>query len=521
MGSSRKRINPEAILSGNSKQTLQYATLDRMLTDHGFVEARHTGGDHTHYKHEGSGITVGIIMGPNTVVYQKAAAQACLDVAAWETGQKSERQARVTERFSSVAKATQAGAPPAEELFPPEKYEVSAPEGHDDIRIVRLKDRPQIGTIAAPRMTPPEAQAIAAELDSQQAEFEPLLREMVAHFEFSLKEDGTARTLTLSHDYDPDEEHIILGPYDPEKDSPLEALRQNRTDLNSYDADALGWVKAQTSVSKTAPKKLPDGRLEWTLPLSHFISHEQQDVKLVTTPGGRIASADIYRFLQQILEFERGSERESRRLKTILAQTWGLNLNLSKTEPQRLIAGHPFEKEPLFEIPMVYQTPSVSKLYEDFMRSTDDQQAIVFTDNMFEITAEWEDSKKRIVESIHAFRSRLEEAKKKYDGLVSLLPEMRMSPGKQAPRKGDIGYNMIHHPELGAPVRIEYLSQGLIQDPKSPTGQSLMIYPSPQDIGKLENLMAEKGLLARGSDKPAQFAPWADGFGPGNDPGQG
>ncbi len=521
MGSSKKRINPEAILSGTGKQTLQYATLDRMLTEYGFTEARKTGGDHTHYKHEGSGITVGIIMGPNTVVYQKAAAQACLDVAAWEEQQLTARQARVSERFSSVAGSASAGAPPAEELLPEDKFEVSTPEGHDDIRIVRLKDRPQIGTIAAPRITPPEAQAIAAELDSQKAEFEPLLREMVSRFEFSLREDGTARTVTLSHDYDPDQEQIILGPYDPEKESPLDVLKQNRGELDSYDGDSVSWVKQQTSGAKSAPKKLPDGRLEWTIPLSHFISHEQQDIKLVTTPGGRMASADIYRFLQQILEFERGSERESRRLKTVLAQTFGINLNLSKTGPQRLIASHPFEKEPLFDIPMVYQAPSLSKLYDDFMRATDDNDALTFTDNMFEISLGWEESKKTIVQGIHEFRSRMEEAKRKYDELAALMPGMRMSPGKQAPRKGDIGYNMIHHPQLGATVKIDYLSQGLIQDPKSPTGQSLKIYPNPQDLEKLEKLMTERGLIRGDEAKPAHFAPWADGFGPGNEPGQG
>lgn len=490
----KKKINPEAILEGTGKQTLQYATLDRMLRDHDFVEARRTGGDHTHYKHEASGITVGVIMGPNTVVYQKAAAQACLDVNAWKERQERERQSRMSERFAAVAKNAEPDAQPTEQAFPAGNAEILTPEGIEDIRVVRLKDRPQIGTIAGARISAQEAQAILTELERQKAEFEPLLREMVERFEFTLKEDSETGTLTLLHEYDADEDPVALAPYDPQRPAPLKLLEETRAENETADADAIPWIRLQTAAAKTLPKTLPDRRLEWTIPLKHFISHDPGEVKLVTTEGGRAASADIFRYLQQTLEFERGSERDPRRLKTILAQTLGANLTLSKTGPQRMIVTHPFEKDPLFEVPMVHLAPSLSKLYEDFIRSTDDQQGIAFTDNIFEVTAQWNDNKKTIVDSLNAFKNRLREAKMKFDSLTALLPGVRMEPGKQAPRKGDFGHNVLRHPAIGA-MRIEYLSQGMMQDFNSPTGRSLMIYPNPLDLARLEEKMVEAGLM--------------------------
>lgn len=502
----KKKINPEAILDGTGKQTLQYATLDRMLRDHDFVEARRTGGDHTHYKHEGSGITVGIILGLNTIVYQKAAAQACMDVNAWKDAQEQDRRAKMSERFAAAAQKAEPGAQPTEQAFPGQNVDISSPEGIEDIRIIRLKDRPQIGTIAGPQISPQEAQAILTELERQRAEFEPLLREMVERFEFSLKEDGTSRTLSLWHEYDSEDEPIVLAPYDPQASAPLSVLQQASADNETADKATLEWIAQQTATAKAPPKKLPDGRLEWTLPLKHFISHEPGEVKLVTTVGGRAASGDIFRYLQDILEFERGSERNPRHLKTVLAQTLGASLNLSKTAgPQRMIVSHPFEKEPLFEIPMVHQAPSLSRLYEDFMRSTDDRQGIGFTDNIFEVMAEWDSSKRTIVQHLNAFKERLKEAKQKYDALAALMPGMQMSPGKQAPRKGDFGYNTIQHPAIGS-FKIEYLSQGMMQDFNSPTGRSLMIYPNPLDLARLEQKMIEVGLI----NKPA--APAEPGF---------
>lgn len=513
--SNKRKINPEAILQGTGKQTLQYATLDRMLCDYGFVEARKTGGDHTHYKHEDSGITVGIIMGPNSVVYQKSAAQACLDVLNWQEQQRNIRQAQITEKFSASAQSAVTGARSVEDFFSADKYEVSKSDIHDDICLVRLKDRPQIGTITSPKISASQAQAIITELDGQKIELEPLLREMITRFEFSLKEDGTNRTITLSHDYDPNEEAIILEAYDPDNESPLDKLKMIKNETELYDKESVQWILQQTRASNPPPRKLSDGRLEWSIPFTHFISQEQHEIKLVTTPGGRMSSTDTYHYLQQILEFERGSEKDPRRLKTILVQSFGANVNLSRNLPQRMVVSHPFEKQPLFEIPLVYLSPSLSKLHDDFMHSTDDQQAITFTDNIFEITAEWEDSRKTIVESLNAFKIRLQEAKQKYDYLVALVPGIRMAPGKQAPKMGDIGYNTIHHPQLISPIRIEYLSYGLIQDTKSPTGQSLKISPNPQDIEKMEKIMIQSGLI---SGKPKAIIPYTNGFSSTDDP---
>jgi hypothetical protein len=130
-------------------------------------------------------------MGPNTVVYQKAAAQACMDVNGMGRPRQQSMNGRpehVTERFSSVAKKAEhrRAQPPERGVIPGRKNtRVSVPRKDiDDIRIVRLKDRPQIGTISRPRcMTrrPKHRRSCGGTRYASRPSSSRMLREMVSN----------------------------------------------------------------------------------------------------------------------------------------------------------------------------------------------------------------------------------------------------------------------------------------------------------------------------------------------------
>ncbi|MCB1784135.1 MAG: hypothetical protein KDI13_09070 [Alphaproteobacteria bacterium] len=475
------------------KQPLPFPAIERMLLDNNF-EPPNTdgGGSHVTFTHPTTTITVTVVRRSTSPANWQGAAKACIQVQSWE-----KRREKTLRDFliAATGKDKIPGTQPTIDLLP--EMDITITDENNPYCIVRNSQYPQIGTVCPLNISLDRADAIRREIEDKKAELLGLLEEMTTRYEYIAAHDDKGNISLHHRVYTLDRELNLLA-YDPSATQDAISILQGCKEA-TIEADQSTHPVVESLLSETnQSERFPNGNLLWTVPIRHFLTGERTTFPLETTRQRRANSSEIYGLAQKILEFERGSQKDSKRLQRLL-KPYGVTLHLSQCSKE-LEAISPAEKAPVFTIPVVYDNPSLLDLHKAHTEANDEKEAQRIDQQLFEIVEEWAATKAQINQAVYNYLTRMHDSKKMLSDLQRAYPQLQNQRALKKLEPGEHGHFHLKHPALNESAKIRVMCLKTDDGP--------LYCPFPEDVENLkQNLTRAMEQAATARDITIDIAP--------------
>lgn len=505
-----KEITPEQILSKGKQQILRSEQIDKILRNAGFRKTRETGSTHTHYIHDGSGVTTGSHHQPESLIYQKNAAKAIIEAGKQIEELRKAHEEILQNAFNRMAmRERTSDLKPAQEILSQDGFVVLTSNDYNDVCVVRDREYPQLAMLAHAVISEDQAKAIKATLSTQKKEFLFQLERMKAALDYDITQskDGT---LHLRHKVYGDDVSWDLPPHNPggnsfavpgEPDADwidqftlLEIIEKEISEIDSSLQLYTQQIIEEAVEHDVEFAEQGNGTRVWQIPVKHFLTLEEKHIPLETTTNFRPSPESMIHFLNEFFKFQEDYSINKPFLENAFP---GIIVTLDRAKkgnPQQIHGRLPGRSVSSFHINTGYVPPS------------DQADPVDACIEKLDILGEWPTTKNEIKRNI----SKVLEPQTKLLGLIQHLISQQEERGgivhiamaQRSLNRGDTGTLEISprlHKKTGImdTMKIRFFCPKNVQiTTRFPIMEfAKNILPYPQDVDTLEQAMIKAGTI--------------------------
>ena len=373
-----ERLDPRNVVL--MRQHLRSSQIEQMLLRHGFEQRHWTGGSHATWANTEFPDLTFVLQhrhGSNNsnVDNQKDAAKICITVIERREAALAAKKKSLTQTFQTESRAPTINDGKVDTLQNLPKHMEAIQK--DGFLIVRHRAVPCVGTVAANREFPATLKSTFDQINDRTEAFLKMLKQAEEDFELkiTIELDGTwvvgQHTYGIGHKF---------RPFEPEHSIRLrDDLQGFCSYLKSWDENYAARIKMlieDALESGDAKSREVDGRIEWRINRSHFLTGEQREMKFIATKNYRINPLDYWGLQEEVFNFDLGPRGDRNYLKKILNHKFGAKMERPKNpatgEPgDKVICSHLIYTDLKCEIPATSELPGVKKLWSAYMAEKD------------------------------------------------------------------------------------------------------------------------------------------------------